>query len=99
VRNDSSKAVTFATVVATFYDPNGNVLDVAKINSDPENLEPGQSGQFFFTTREWSEGSGSSTLIAEAQVQRYWFEPQARTALLRGIVRACERHLSGQIGI
>ena len=68
VSNSSSTPVTFANVVATFYDKGGNVVGAAHDVSDGSTIPPGGSTSFTILLQEQGAKVAKYSLVAEAQV-------------------------------
>ena len=68
VSNSSSTPVTFANVVATFYDKGGNVVGAAHDVSDGSTIPPGGTASFTIVLQEQGAKVAKYSLVAEAQV-------------------------------
>jgi hypothetical protein len=68
VSNSSSTPVTFANVVATFYDKSGNVVGAAHDVSDGSTIAPGGTTSFTILLQEQGAKVAKYSLVAEAQV-------------------------------
>jgi len=68
VSNSSSTPVTFANVVATFYDKGGNVVGAAHDVSDGSTIQPGGTASFNIVLQEQGAKVAKYSLVAEAQV-------------------------------
>jgi hypothetical protein len=68
VSNSSSTPVTYANVVATFYDKGGNVVGAAHDVSDGSTIAPGGTTSFNLVLQEQASRVATYSLAAEAQV-------------------------------
>jgi hypothetical protein len=68
VSNSSSTPVTFANVVATFYDKSGNVVGAAHDVSSGSTIPPGGTASFSIVLQEQGAKVAKYSLVAEAQV-------------------------------
>jgi hypothetical protein len=68
VSNSSSVPVTFANVVATFYDKGGSVVGAAHDVSDGSTIAPGGTASFNIVLQEQGSKVARYSLAAEAQV-------------------------------